>query len=214
MTHAPASFVGFAAEEESSAKEVRVSTVDEFLAAIAPNTTICMEAGTYDLTAATGYGKTDGDYYYWEECFDGHGLIINAVEGLSIIGAGADSTEISAIPRYANVLSFYNCSGLSLSGFTAGHTQEPGECAGGVIDLWYCIGVKIDSCGLYGCGVTGISAIESSDISVVSTEIYDCSYTPVQLSAVRNAVFENCSIRDCGNNNQFVIAPDCSDIKA
>ena len=39
-------------------RDVHVSTVDELLAAIAPNTTIWLAKGDYDLTAAENYGKT------------------------------------------------------------------------------------------------------------------------------------------------------------
>jgi PBP1b-binding outer membrane lipoprotein LpoB len=43
---------------------VTVTTVDEFLAAIAPNTEIIVDAELIDLSKATGYGKTNGDNYH------------------------------------------------------------------------------------------------------------------------------------------------------
>ena len=52
----------------SGQKDVHVSTVDELLAAIAPNTTIWLAKGDYDLTAAENYGRTpDGVSYTWEQ---------------------------------------------------------------------------------------------------------------------------------------------------
>ena len=91
--------------------QVTVTTVDEFLAAIAPNTEIIVDAELIDLSKAAGYGKTDGDYYYWAEAYDGPELYIAEVSNLTIRGAGEDHTVnvISSVPRYSNVLNFFNC---------------------------------------------------------------------------------------------------------
>ena len=46
---------------------VRVETVDELLAAIAPDANIELAAQTFDLSAAADYGKeTDSPYYSWK----------------------------------------------------------------------------------------------------------------------------------------------------
>ena len=45
-----------AAAEDQHYHVVKVSTVDELLAALAPDTVIELEAGTYDLTTASDYG--------------------------------------------------------------------------------------------------------------------------------------------------------------
>ena len=63
-------FPGLSAQGEEFPQEtengniVRVSTVDEFLAAIAPNTEIVLAPGEYNLTQAKGYGRTGGKYYH------------------------------------------------------------------------------------------------------------------------------------------------------
>ena len=46
--------------ETESANTVQVSTVDEFLAAIAPDTEIVLAPGEYNLTQAAGYGRIGG----------------------------------------------------------------------------------------------------------------------------------------------------------
>lgn len=56
--------------------QVHVSTVDEFLKALAPDTEIILDAEFYDLSTATGYGTQGGTYYRWEEVFDGVQLTI------------------------------------------------------------------------------------------------------------------------------------------
>ena len=177
--------------------KVHVTTVDEFLAAIAPDTTIYLEAGTYDLSTAEGYGVSRTERYHWELRFDGPSLVITGVDGLTIEGAGAESVTIAAVPRYADVLGFERCAGLTLRGFTAGHTEEKGYCTGGVLYFDLCDDAVIDGCALFGCGIMGITAGSCADMNVSNTEIYDCEYGAVTLND-SNAVFDSCDIHDNG----------------
>lgn len=178
---------------------IHVSNVDEFLAAIGPNSSIYLEDGTYDLSTASSYGGYGSPYYVWKDTgVDGPQLVICNLRGLSITGGGADKVTISAEPRYAEVLAFDNCRDIELSGFTAGHAQEPGTCVGGVLYFNESSNVKVSGCSLYGCGVWGVTAIDSSDIAVKDTEIYDCSSGDINLSGCRNVSFDNCDIHDNG----------------
>ena len=177
--------------------KVHVRTVDEFLAAIAPDTTIYLEPGVYDLSTAAGCGVTETDRYRWDLRFDGPSLVITGVDGLTIEGAGAESVTIAAVPRYADVLGFERCAGLTLRGFTAGHTEEKGYCTGGVLYFDLCDDAVIDGCALFGCGIMGITASNCDDMNVSNTEIYDCEYGAVTLND-SNAVFDNCDIHDNG----------------
>ena len=178
---------------------IHVSTVDEFLAAIGPDSSIYLEDGVYDLSSASSYGGYGSQYYVWKDTgVDGPQLVICNLRGLSITGGGADKVSISAEPRYAEVLAFSNCRDIELSGFTAGHSQEPGYCVGGVLYFNESSNVNVSGCSLYGCGVWGVTAIDSSDIAVKDTEIYDCSSGDINLSGCRNVSFENCDIHDNG----------------
>ena len=177
--------------------KVHVTTVDEFFAAIAPDTTIYLEPGVYDLSTAAGCGVTETDRYRWDLRFDGPSLVITGVDGLTIEGAGAESVTIAAVPRYADVLGFERCAGLTLRGFTAGHTEEKGYCTGGVLYFDLCDDAVIDGCALFGCGIMGITASNCDDMNVSNTEIYDCEYGAVTLND-SNAVFDNCDIHDNG----------------
>lgn len=177
--------------------KVHVTTVDEFLAAIAPDTTIYLEPGVYDLSTAAGCGVTETDRYRWDLRFDGPSLVITGVDGLTIEGACAESVTIAAVPRYADVLGFERCAGLTLRGFTAGHTEEKGYCTGGVLYFDLCDDAVIDGCALFGCGIMGITAGSCADMNVSNTEIYDCEYGAVTLND-SNAVFDSCDIHDNG----------------
>ena len=181
-------------------KQIHVSTVDEFLSALAPDTEIILDAEFYDLSTATGYGEINSTYYRWEEVFDGVQLTIQDVRNLTIRAEGDDITAhtISARPRYAHVLNFDNCSAITLEGFTAGHTFEPGSCAGGVIGLRGSEDFLINHCGLYGCGVVGVWAEMSKNIQVANSDIYECSWGGIYMVGCRDVTFSGNTIRDLG----------------
>ena len=185
--------------DDPNATIIKVSTVDEFLAAIGPNTIIELAEGTYDLSTAKDYAASAGKYYSWNDIYDEGGeLEIHYADNLRIRGEGAGKTIIAAVPRYANVIRFSNCDGISISELTAGHTQEPGYCAGGVLLFDYCNDVAVDKCGLYGCGTVGVTASNSSDIKVSSSEIYECSSGAVESYSSRNVRVEDCDVYNCG----------------
>lgn len=131
-------------------KKVTVTTADEFLAAIAPDTEIVVDAELIDLSKATGYGEVNGTYYYWEETYDGPELYISQISNLTIRGSGEDHAVnvISSVPRYSNVLNFLNCSNIMVRGLTVGHTEEEGYCTGGVLLFRNCEEILVEDCGL------------------------------------------------------------------
>jgi len=185
--------------EAQYTNSVTVTTVDEFLAAIAPNTQILLEPGLYDLSTAADYGKPkDSGYYTWEEVYDGYQLVIRDVTDLAILGGGAEDVTIAAVPRYANVLAYRNCVHPLVMMLTAGHTQEPGACSGGVLDFESCQAPYVLGCGLYGCGILGVNAANCKQVTVRDTEIYDCSMGAVWAESCFDVRVENCVVRDCG----------------
>ena len=194
----------FPAVEAESVTEVEpggtvtVLTVDDFLRAIGPERTIVLEGELFDLSAASSYGKIGTEYYCWQESYDGPELMIQNVQGLTILASSEDATAttISAEPRFANVLCFRNCSEITLVGFTAGHTKEPGACAGGVLSLEDCHDVEIDRCRLFGCGILGVKTSDCADISLKETEIYECSQGAGEFHDTDGISFLDCNIHD------------------
>lgn len=177
---------------------VHVTTVDEFLAAIAPHTTIWLEDGAYDLSAASNYGRLGNVYYNWGQEFDGYTLEITGVEGLTIRGSGPEAVAMSAAARYADVLRLKNCSDFRLEGLNLGHTVEPGSCMGNVLELVDCYGGQVSGCSLYGCGVVGIEADRCAAVTVSATEIHHCEYDAVTLNSCDGFSFTDCWIHDNG----------------
>lgn len=209
--------------------EVHVSTADEFLDAIGPDTCIVLDTPLLDLSTAASYQEAeklgDGEmffgpgveYYYWVNNFDGPSLVITSVPNLTIRADGSDrkAHTISATPRYANVLTFENCDAVTLSGFTAGHTKEPGYCMGGVIELRDCSNFLVDNCGLFGCGTIGVEASNVRDLQVVDSEIYECSFYGIRLDSCANVSISGTTIRDIGDESgpaPFYCLSGCQDV--
>ena len=111
-----------------------VTNTEELIAAIGPDREIRLAEGTYDFSSADSYAQpTESPYCFWQETYDGFELVVQDVKNLTITGAGKNHVVLSAVPRYAQVLRLQNCENVSLTGFTAGHTKEPGYCVGGVL---------------------------------------------------------------------------------
>lgn len=180
--------------------QVRVTTADEFLAAIAPNTEIILDAPLIDLSEAKNYGKTGSQYYFWYDEFDGPVLYISNVTNLTIRGGGEDhnANVISALPRYAYVLIFENCGNIHVTGFTAGHAKEPGYCMGGVLGFRNSQDILVEDCGLFGCGTWGVMGENSRNMQIVSNDIYECSYGGVTLYNCENVNMDENTLRDLG----------------
>ncbi|MDO5546223.1 MAG: right-handed parallel beta-helix repeat-containing protein [Eubacteriales bacterium] len=191
---------------------VTVTNADEFLAAIAPNTEIVIDAEVIDFSTAQDYGGGPKKYYRWEDNYDGPGLVIAGVDDLTIRSKDGKTKNhtINAVPRYANVLTFINCDNLVLSGFTAGHTEAPGECTGGVLKFQNCYMLSVDNCGLFGCGTLGVSAELCTSINLRKCEIYECSYGGVSMSDTTGITINDCTFRDLGGNNLMLYG--CSDV--
>lgn len=183
-----------------SQNQVTVATPDGFLAAIAPNTEILLNAELIDLSEAAGYGQTDGEYYYWGEGYDGPELRIANVSNLTIRGSGEthDANVLSSVPRYAYVLTFENCSNIHTVGFTAGHTKEPGYCMGGVLGFRNCQDILVEDCGLFGCGTLGVMGESSKNMQIVNNEIYECSIGGVEFTNCYDVNVDGNTFRDLG----------------
>jgi beta-lactamase regulating signal transducer with metallopeptidase domain len=199
----PSASAGEASVVPADDDAIRVTNVDELLAAIAPNTVIELAAGVYDLSTASNYGTdTHSSYYSWNGVYSNDEvaaeLVIHNVDGLTLRGVGLEETTIAAVPRYANVIKFSGCNNLTVANLTAGHTTEPGFCSGGVLKLENCTDVSIDTCGLYGCGTIGVDANDTNGLRISGCDIYECSYGAVNLHTCRDVQIENCNVHHHG----------------
>ena len=192
-----------ATEVEDVEAVIRVSNTEEFLEAIAPGATIFVEPGYYNMSEYLEEVQAQKDYDWnaghtfvkLEECYDGVEVIIKNTDDLTIMGDAESlaQTEIVVEPRYAGVLTFFNCCNLNLSFLTMGHT-ETGECSGNVLNFYGCKNISLSAMDLYGCGVYAIEAGKGTgDLYVNSSTLRDCSEGSLYITeAVGDFEFRDC----------------------
>ncbi|MBO4434611.1 MAG: right-handed parallel beta-helix repeat-containing protein [Bacteroidales bacterium] len=185
----------------ASVKTVEVSTAQEFLDAIASDriivvkesfeiTPALLDARNSKLKVSYERAKTTSKKVFFVEETDGPELHIANVKNLSII-AGEDVIVLMASPRYADVISFDRCSGITLKGLTIGHTEE-GYCDKGVLGFDNCSHVLVDRGDLYGCGTEGVGVYNCVDVTFKATKIHDCTYHIMHLSGSNYVLFDGC----------------------
>ena len=175
---------------EDGGAVTEAATVDEFLAAIAPDTVIELTGQRYMLTEASDYGTCSGSGYYRWDTGDGAELVIENVTGLTIRAANRDTCIVTE-PRWVNVLHFIDCEDITLEGFTAGHT-DGAYCSGGVLCFENTKAVTVDGCSLYGCGTEGVTTYGCEDVAVTSSEIWNCSQGAAFIYDSKDVSFDNC----------------------
>ncbi|MCC8123758.1 MAG: right-handed parallel beta-helix repeat-containing protein [Oscillospiraceae bacterium] len=163
-------------------KEVTVSTVSEFVQAVASNTVIHLAAGTYDFTA---YNETYPN-----------GYTIDGISNLTILGAENGETEFINTDRFKDIIAFHNCSTIRVQSIKAGHTPQEYECDAGVFDFVRCSNAVVDNCYLYGCGSVGISIGDSTNFVVENTTITDCSLRGTNIYDSNEVIFSKCTLTE------------------
>ncbi len=211
--------LGFALDFDAAANaviidsitSVTVSTAAELLNSIAPNTKIILSSGTYDLSSVN-LSSVKNDCVSWQTVYDGTEVVVKGIQNCIISGVmGADSTSVVVEPRYADVLSFSDCSNITIKNLTIGHTTEPGYCTGGVLNYSDSENINIESCVLYGCGTYGIIMKNVNGLNVCDTDIKDCTYGIMTVSASSSLSFENCDFYNC-NGFTMMTFDNCDDV--
>lgn len=205
--------VAFAAQ-----KRILVNTSEEFINALGSNREIvvCHEEGLlltptiekmidkgllkeYDRSSRA---RQDGVMYELEH--DGPQLIISGFKNLSIRTNSDERISVEVTPRYANVLTFICCENISFRNLKLGHTDE-GYCTNGVLGFDGCRNIRIDNCGLFGCGTEGIELRQSEDFTMTGSEIFHCSYYIMHILGSRNVKFLNCAFYDNREYEQVTV---------
>ena len=185
--------------EETEIAEVR--SAEDFLDAIESGAEIVV-TGSIDFSPyieeifADDYSDFSRHHKYIElvEEYDGVGIVIKDVRGLTISGEEGKNIELQVEPRYADVLRFEECENINISNLTMGHTPEQGTCCGDVLEFVGCDNVVLENLDLYGCGYEGITASETTDIIVNDSTIRDCGGGMLCYCGCSGAEFNNCSV--------------------
>jgi len=183
---------------------VTVTNAKEFLEAIGSYKKIILKEGEYNLSKAEEIKSNDKVAAH--DSYDGKEYIVFEATELIIEGDEGNTVTVVIEPRYANVLTFMYCNNITVKNITAGHTIEPGNCTGGVLRFEDCSDVAVDNCRLYGCGTYGVTTVNSENINVKNTEIYECTYGVVDIFSSSNIFFDNCIFRDSEEFSMFSIS--------
>lgn len=153
---------------------VYAATPEELKAALQSNTMIVLEGKDYTFE---------------------YGLDVQNLENMTI--HGAEGTRIMTTSEADDIINFTECKGMLLRNLVMGHdVPVESECTEGVV-FAYTSEVTLFNCDIFGCGLLGIEAGEST-VTAKNTTIRDCSYGLLNLYN-SGAVFENCTFSGSGN---------------
>ena len=99
---------------------------------------------------------------------------------------------------------------VQVQDLTAGHTEQPGECTGGVLGFVFSSNCLVSQCGLYGCGTFGVTTKGVSNLEIKDSEIYDCTIGALSFSNSQSIAVDGCNIHDCPT--PLLEVYDCTDI--
>lgn len=203
-----------------------VSRASDFLLALGSDRTVYVDAdfalNDAIAEAQSGLPRLSDDELpsapgvYLQETHDGYELLLYGLKNLSITSGLDGGALITAKPRYANVIRMRKCQNISLKNLTLGHEPEQGSCIGGVVKLEMCRNISLDHCDLYGCGIMGIEAENSSDLTCNKTIIRDCTERMMSLSGCNGARFTECLFHSCpdglglSQNNLGIVFDRCA----
>ena len=191
-------------EDNAKQETVIVGGLFELFNEIADNKCILVMPGTYNITDFIEANEKELEYWDWEdekffgygvyqdEVYDGKQLIIGNVDNLTIMSADPDDpAEIIVDPRYAHVLTFYDCDRLEIDDIVIGHS-DMGDCRGNVFDLILCDDVEMNNVDAYGCGVIALSTASCDDIRLNHCNLHDCYDGIIRAEYTTNLVARYC----------------------
>ncbi|MCL2121555.1 MAG: right-handed parallel beta-helix repeat-containing protein [Clostridiales bacterium] len=174
------------------ARNISVSTPQELIDAIAPDTCITIQAGVYDLSTVTTSGSHYANAGNQEEA-----LLVSGVNGLTLQAESGATVELVTPDRFSEVMKFMDCNDVTLSGIRAGHTVTGEyECDAGVVWFEQSTNITMDNCLFYGCGAIGIRLWNCTSARISDTTVTDCSLRAVDLWRGDDIIFTGCDFTD------------------
>jgi hypothetical protein len=183
-----------------------VDSPDEFINAIGSDRIIQLKS---TIHISDIFSTKKGLNHRFEAVFDGYELTIVGVSNLKIEGLGNKPVEIITKPQYGNVLTFKNCNNITIENIEAGHGPEKGYCTGGVFNFVDSKNITINKSIMYGSGIEGITAENTTDLKCNNSIIRECTYCIMTLKNCNDFEFTNCEFTD---NQEFdlVNLSDCN----
>lgn len=183
-------------EPHGSDDTVTVSTAAELIRVIAPDAHIILKPGDYNFSDLTEEEISEcGGYVSPDSLVQGEITIYNA-PGLTLEAGESGSVHLITENGYADVVTLVHCDGAVLKGLVIGHEIEKGECDADVLRIDTCEDVRVEECGLFGCGSDGIWAENAGGLTVTGTDIYECTSSIFSLVDTGEAVLDGCRFYD------------------
>lgn len=162
----------------------------EFLKSITSNVELSLTSTTYDISDICI--SFDPNVFYIDTDVGPYGdreLLIRDIHNLCL--HGADDTQIINKYQYANIITFENCSNITLDSLSFGHFPEMGSCKGGVLVFRGCKNVTIRNCTMFGCGTIGLTIIGCENIHIDSGTITKCNSELLYVDESIDCFFES-----------------------
>jgi hypothetical protein len=158
--------------------EVTVGNAQELVDAIGSNKRILLKPGVYNLSNVKQINKADNSVV-WKDVYDGKQLNIQNLNNLTIEGVVPGQVEINVTPRYSQIMNFNNVSNVTIKNIIAGHTPEPYHCNAGVIKFSNSSDISIMSSELFGSGSIGLELDNVKRGDVSNSVIDHCSFEAI-----------------------------------
>ncbi|MDR5587540.1 MULTISPECIES: right-handed parallel beta-helix repeat-containing protein [Clostridium] len=175
--------------------EVTVENAKELVNAIGSNKRIILKPGVYNLSNIKQVNNIDNSVI-WKNVYDGKELNIQNIHDLTIEGMGPGQVEINIDSRYAEIMNFNNVSNVTIKNIIAGHTPEPYHCNAGVLSFHNSTDISIMNSELYGCGSVGLSLGNVKGLNASKCIIDHCSFEALRINGCEDIKFTENKIID------------------
>lgn len=196
-----------------SLETIIVNSAQEFIDAIGSNRKIIVGDGVSLNLSSIRAGYIKNPNVHWEKVYDGNELVLENIQNFSIQGQDSGYSDILVEPRYANVLTFKNCSKLNFKNINVGHTPDKGSCTGGVFVLKNCGDINIEKSRLFGCGTEGLNLHGVDKLNFVDSMITDCTYDLMTIDNSSDIEFKNSTFSETTAFDQLIYISSSQNIK-
>lgn len=191
--------------------DVTVGTAEEFVNALGSNKRIILKPGVYNLSTINQVDKSDNSVT-WETVQDGKELNLQNIHNLIIEGMDSGKVEIKVAPRFANIMNFTNVQNVTIKNVVAGHTPAQYECNEGVLKFTNSSDISIMNSELYGCGSIGLSLNNVKRLNASNCTIDHCSLRAIQLYNSETIKFTETNIINHEAYSNIIMVANSKDV--
>lgn len=191
--------------------DVTVGTAEEFVNALGSNKRIILKPGVYNLSTINQVNKSDNSVT-WETVQDGKELNLQNIHNLTIEGMDSGKVEIKVAPRFANIINFSNVQNITIKNIVAGHTPSQYDCNEGVLKFTNSSDISIMNSELYGCGSMGLNLNSVKRLNVSNCTIDHCSLRAIQLYNSETIKFTETNIINHEAYSNIIMVANSKDV--